>query len=373
MALTRFELNNVRNLGRVKIFPAKTFNLIYGKNGSGKTSLLEAIHILSLGRSFRTLINHKLISNGQNSCSVFGQVSKSNNINPEHDLGVQKSTQVKTQVKINGELVKSASLLAEYLPLQLITPQSIDLIEGPAKYRRQFVDWGVFHVEHLFIDQWRLVQRQVKQRNALLKAISQERDANKTLKLKNEIVSWNKLLVSSSIAVDEARKSYLLEFIPYLQEYIDIFLPEYQISIDYYPGWPKKSDLAGLLENTFEKDLKQGYTFYSPNRADIRLKAGGLPALDVLSRGQLKLLVCALKLAQARHLSDKKNLQSIFLVDDLASELDPDNRAILCSSLGDIGAQVFITSVDKDSIISCLPNKQCNVFHVEHGVFNSSN
>jgi len=369
MPLTRFELNNVRNLKRVKIIPAKSFNLIYGKNGSGKTSLLEAIYVLSLGRSFRTLINHKLISFGQNSCSVFGKVAKNSNTSLENDLGVQKSTQTKTQVRINGVQAKSASLLAEYLPLQLIAPQSIELIDGSSKNRRQFVDWGVFHVEHQFIDQWRLVQRQVKQRNALLKSIAHEKSTDLKLNLQKEIFTWDKLLVSSSNAVNCARISYLDEFIPYLQDYIKIFLPDYQLDIEYYPGWPKKNDLASLLESSFEKDLKQGYTFYSPNRADIRLKAGGVTVTDVLSRGQLKLLVCSLKLAQARHLAEKNGLQSIFLVDDLASELDPENRQLLCSSLHDLGAQVFITSVDKDSIISCLPNQLYSLFHVEQGVF----
>jgi len=371
MPITKFELNNVRNLRQVQINPANTFNLIYGKNGSGKSSLLEAIYVLALGRSFRTLINHKLITYGENSCSVFGKVEKSSNGRLEHKLGVQKSTQFKTLVKINGEKATSAALLVEYLPLQLITPQSIDLVDGPAKNRRQFIDWGVFHVEHLFIEQWRLVQRQVKQRNALLKSIVKERDTKKQFELHKELVTWNKQLVISSNAVDEARNSYLLEFMPYFKKYAEDFLPNYTISIDYYSGWSKKNDLASLLVSSLDKDLKQGYTSYSSNRADIRLKAEGIPVVDVLSRGQLKLLVCALKLAQARHLSDTKNQHSTFLIDDLASELDPENRALLCTSLQGIEAQVFITSVDKDSIISCLPNQLYSLFHVEHGVFDS--
>lgn len=320
---------------------------------------------MALGRSFRTLINHKLITMGHTVCSVFGRASSPLNKHSENALGIQKSTKFKTLVKINGEQAKSAAVLAEYLPLQLITPDSIDLIEGPAKNRRQFIDWGVFHVEHQFIDQWRMVQRQVKQRNALLKSVA--RGAHAGSPLLQEISSWDEQLLISSKVVDSARKAYLADLTPYIMAYVETFLPGFDLSVDYYAGWPKGANLADLLLTSLEKDIKQGYTFYSPNRADIRLKIGDNSASDVLSRGQMKLLVCGLKLAQAKLLAEQQGIQSIFLVDDLAAELDPENRAKLCAALDLIGSQVFITSVDKDSIIKHLPNSSCKVFHVEHG------
>lgn len=365
MSLTRLELSNVRNLQRVQINPSSTFNLIYGSNGSGKTSFLEAIHLLGLGRSFRTLINHKLITMGHTTGNVFGRTSSPLNKHTENALGIQKSTKLKTLVKINGEQANSAAALAEYLPLQLITPESIDLITGPAKNRRQFIDWGVFHVEHQFIEQWRIVQRQVKQRNALLKSVGQ--GAYPASPLLQQLSSWDEQLLVSSKVVDRARKAYLVEVMPYIMAYVEIFLPEFDLGVDYYAGWPKDANLADLLLTSLEKDIKQGHTFYSPNRADIRFKVANNSASDVLSRGQMKLLVCALKLAQAKHLAEQKGIQSIFLVDDLAAELDPENRAKLCAALDLIGSQVFITSVDKDSIIKHLPDSSWKVFHVEHG------
>lgn len=365
MPLTRLEFNHIRNLQRVQIDPGSTFNLIYGSNGSGKSSFLEGIHLLGLGRSFRTLINHKLISMGQTSSSSFGRLSSTVENRPEDALGIQKSTEVKTLVKINGEQAKSAAVLAEYLPLQLITPDAIDLVAGSAKNRRQFIDWGVFHVEHQFIEQWRMVQRQLKQRNALLKSASQGTTTDSSLL--TEISIWDKQLLSSSEAVNAARNDYLANLRPFIIEFTKIFLPDLDLQVSYYSGWPKSLCFKDALAAALQKDLKQGFTFYSPNRADIKLKTQNQAVSDVLSRGQMKLLVCALKLAQARLLAEQKGIQSIFLIDDLAAELDIENRAKLCAALDSIGSQVFITSVDKDSIIKYLPSTSCKVFHVEHG------
>lgn len=366
MSLTRLEIKNIRNIQKADLDPGKAFNLIYGNNGSGKTSLLEAIYMLGLGRSFRTLINHKLIKLGEDYCSVFARSSLSYK-KPEDKLAIQKSLKHKALVKINGELVKSASSLAEFLPLQLITPHSYELIVGPRKIRRQFMDWGVFHVEHHFLDNWRLVQRHVEQRNALLKAIAQKGSNNKSGDYLNQINSWNQRLIEVSEEVDVSRSQYLKQLEPYLMEYIDVFLPGMAFSLTYYAGWPESDKLSHFLDISLEKDIKQGYTFYGPNRADIKLKIMDKAAADILSRGQMKLLVCALKLAQARLLYEQKGILSVFLIDDLASELDPTNRAKLCASLKDINSQVFITSVDKDSIIRSLENAECKMFHVEHG------
>ncbi len=166
MALSRLEIRHVRNLTRVELSPASHLNLIYGENASGKTSLLEAIAILGHGRSFRSSNIAKVIQAEADKLTVFGEVLQGDSRTP---MGIEKSRE-QTRIRIAGEWVNNTSPLAQLLPLQVITPDSHKLIEQGPKYRRQFLDWGVFHVEHQFAQLWRRYRKALKQRNAILRS-----------------------------------------------------------------------------------------------------------------------------------------------------------------------------------------------------------
>ena len=152
MSLRRIMVTAVRNLHPVTLSPSPRINILYGANGSGKTSVLEAVHLLGLARSFRSTRLNPVIQYEQPACTVFGEVELTSG--GTSNLGVSRERQGEFTIRIDGQNAKSAAQLAELLPLQLINPDSFRLLEGAPKIRRQFLDWGVFHVEPRFLPAW---------------------------------------------------------------------------------------------------------------------------------------------------------------------------------------------------------------------------
>ena len=167
MPLKRLSVTGVRNLQPVTLQPSPRINIVYGANGSGKSSLLEAIHLLGLARSFRSTRLQPVIQHGQDACTVFAEVLQISGIT--NSLGITRNKQADYQIRIDGQSVRSLAELAETLPLQIINPDSFRLLEGAPKQRRQYLDWGVFHVEHQFLPAWQRLQKSLKQRNSLLR------------------------------------------------------------------------------------------------------------------------------------------------------------------------------------------------------------
>ena len=179
MQITRLNIERVRNLKTVVLHELQPFNIFYGANGSGKTSVLEAIHLLATGRSFRTHIPKHYIQYEAGDAIVFAQSATER-------IGMQKLASGEQVIKVNGDTIATQGQLAKLLPLQHIDPQSTDIIDHGAKPRRQLLDWLMFHVEPEFYFAWQYYSRALKQRNSLLKT-----RRNLTLA---DLEPWNKML-----------------------------------------------------------------------------------------------------------------------------------------------------------------------------------
>ncbi|MGL4612631.1 MAG: DNA replication/repair protein RecF [Shewanella sp.] len=354
MSLTRLNIEAFRNIQSAQLTPAAGINLIYGQNGSGKTSILEAIYFLGMGRSFRSHLSQRVINTEQDKLTLFATLSL-----PRGDskIGLRRFRSGETEVKIDGDKVKRLSTLAETLPIQVITPESFSLLfEGP-KSRRQFIDWGAFHSEPQFYAAWMNVRRVLKQRNQLLRNGSPY----------GSIQYWDLEFVRYSELVTEIRNRYVDSLNELLKGIIGEFLPGVDVKVSFTRGWDSKADFAELLAAQYSRDVATGHTVSGPHKADLRLRVGTLPAQDALSRGQLKLLVCALRIAQGKLLKQQIDKHSIYLVDDLPSELDAQHRQLLLKQLTDTGAQVFVTAIDPAAIVDSLHVPPSRMFHVEHG------
>lgn len=353
MSLTRLVIQDFRNIKACDLSLSPGFNFLIGMNGCGKTSILEAIYHLGHGRSFRTHLTTRVIRDKQPALSVFGDISESDS---SLSVGICKQKDSITKIKLGGEKGCKLVQLADVLPMQLIHPDGFELLTGAPSHRRAFIDWGVFHLEPQFFTAWVRLKRLTKQRNALLKQnISYQR-----------LAPWDRELVSLAEQIDLWRKNYVENWVNHAKALCQVFLPGYKICFSYSRGWDKDTDYATLLQNSLERDLHLGYTQSGPHRADLRLRIEGIPVSDLLSRGQLKLLVCALRLAQGLQLAQDKGKQCIYLIDDFASELDSESRALLIEQLSRIKAQVFITAIDAKSVAQ-MCNQTSKMFHVEHG------
>ncbi|MGY4676392.1 DNA replication/repair protein RecF [Pasteurella sp. P03HT] len=353
MAISRVFIEHFRNLTAVDLELDHGFNFLVGNNGSGKTSLLEAIFYLGHGRSFKSAVSNRIISYEQPHFILHAKIQEQQH---HWSVGLQKLRQGNSIVKINGEDGNKISDLAHLLPMQLITPEGLTLLNGGPSYRRAFLDWGLFHHHNHFHLAWVSLNRLLKQRNAALQQVTSYA----------QLVIWDRELVKLAHQVSTWRAEYAEALRAEIEQTCQLFLPELEISVSFHQGWEKERDYATLLEQSFERDRMMGYTVSGPQKADFRFKANGLPVEDVLSRGQLKLLMCALRLAQGEHLTKQKQRHCIFLIDDFASELDQYKRALLAERLKKSGSQVFVTAITESQLKQMRPEIH-RTFRVENG------
>lgn len=355
MSLTRLGISHFRNISQADIEPSSNLNLIIGKNASGKTSVLEAIYFLGRASSFRTRHFERVIQKGQQSLTVYAsQKTRNGQI---VSFGLQKDTK-KVQIRINEQKINKVSELAVNMPLQVIHPNSHQLLEEGPRHRRRFLDWGVFHVEQSFYPAWQRYQRALKQRNTSLRNHSG----------KQLVQSWDKELIESGNILDTARQKYVDELQVSLYDYTRPILGDMEISLRYKNGWNKDLSFSDALKRAINDDQDRGFTTVGPQRADIAILADGVLANERISRGQQKILVTGLLLSQAGLYNKKTENQCILLIDDVAAELDPDNREKLLNVLKEMKVQMFLTSIEKQMLAPLLgkttPRK---TFHVEHG------
>jgi DNA replication and repair protein RecF len=351
--IQRLEISHLRNLDQVQLSLSPQVNVFFGDNGSGKTSLLEAIHLLGLGRSFRTSKTESVIQDESDSSIVFAQLSDGTSI------GLSKPRRQSQILKLQGDRQRNWVETARHLPLQLINAESFSLLEGGPKIRRRFLDWGVFHVEHSFIGSWRNTSKCLAHRNLLIKQPRLD---------KGQLAAWDGELTAAANEVDALRRQYFDRFLPFALETIKELISIEGLSLEYWRGWDENIPLSDALKHSLDKDIRYGASQVGPHRADVFVRVGKRAAAETLSRGQQKLLVSALKIAQGRMLASHSGVQGVYLVDDLPSELDKHNRTLVCGLLVNLGSQIFMTSVDSSDlenswISTGLPRK----FHVEHG------
>ncbi|UOG17611.1 DNA replication/repair protein RecF [Acinetobacter sp. PK01] len=353
MQITRLNIERVRNLKTVALSELQPFNVFYGANGSGKTSILEAIHLLATGRSFRTHIpKHYILHDAQNAV-VFAQSSS-------EKIGMQKHINGEQVMKVNGDHIATQGQLAKLLPLQHIDPQSTDIIDQGAKPRRQLLDWLMFHVEPEFYHAWQYYSRALKQRNSLLKS-------QRYLSLES-LEPWNKMLGEYGEILHSQRVAIVEQWNVFFQQDLHYLLPNLSVELQYIAGFHTEHGLLQDLCIHHQKDVDRRYTEYGPHRADLRLKTPNGEADIVLSRGQKKLLIIALKLSQIAMLH-ACNKETVVLLDDLTAELDLAAQQRLIERLSQLGSQVFITTLEHESVQKHLHDLSIShqLFHVENG------
>lgn len=346
MALEKLVIKNFRCLEAVEFEPHPEGNIIVGENASGKTSLLEALFFVGRGRSFRPAQTEGLIRDTTNAFQLVATVRHKGR---PLVLGLEVGKDSRT-IRIGGQPAKSLGELAEFLPVQVIDPDVHKLVEDGPGGRRQFLDFGVFHVEHGFLDTWRRYQRALKQRNKALKTSPKVASA------------WDPELIQAGEALDTFRRAYVEELLPVARDWVSFFL-DGDLELKYRSGWAADRSLADALEQSYQRDRDFGATLVGPHRADLELRVHDRAARGRVSRGQQKLLASALLLAQVE-LMEARNAPGVLLLDDPAAELDEDRLSRLLTRVQGLGSQCFITGLSLEDLAEF---KSGSVFHVEQG------
>jgi DNA replication and repair protein RecF len=348
LGLAELTVDNVRCLEHVELTLHPQRNLIWGDNGSGKTSLLEALFLLGRGRSFRTRNSERLIRHGQSQLVVFGRTLHV----PPQSLGVQVSRADGTTARISGAAAASLTELSEAFPVQVIDPGIHQLVEAGGYRRRRWLDWAVFHVEHSsFADPWTRYTRTLKQRNAALK--SQPAQAG----------IWDADLARLGERISEARGHVVERLDPHWRSLVSC-LTGLEVDLYYARGWPQEVPLQQALKDSLARDRHRGVTHVGPHRGDVVVRVKGRAAREVLSRGQQKLVAIAMTLAQLYLLRDAGSPATTLLLDDPAAELDSEHLGLFIERVQELRCQLVLTALQADFGAFGAPDR---VFHVEQG------
>ena len=356
MQIVRLTAAGLRRFDSATLDPAPGLNLITGDNGAGKTSLLEALHLMAYGRSFRGRVRDGLVRTGAEAVEVFVEWREG----PEarHRRAGLRHTGQAWIGRLDGQNVAQLGELCAALAVVSFEPGSHALVTGGSEPRRRFVDWGLFHVEPGFLPLWRRYARALKQRNALLKsgAASQQLDA------------WDQELAEAGEPITRHRQQYLEQLQVRLAVVAEGLVPSLgRASIEFQPGWRRSElSLADALLLARERDRSVGHTTQGPHRADWRIGYASHPNQEALSRGQAKLTALSALLAQAEDYAERRGEWPIVALDDLASELDRQHQRRVLQRLLASGAQVFVTGTEIPSALDELAASPA-VFHVEHG------
>lgn len=352
MNFTRLEIKNLRNISHIELKPFEHVNFIIGENGSGKTTVLEAIYLLALGRSFRTHLPKRYIQRGQSEIGLYSLVASS--VGHEIALGLEKKMGEESRIRLNQQEVVNILDLVNTVPILLMNVDSLKLlVEGPQE-RRKFFNFGMFHVKHQFFPLWKHYTAIVKQRNKALRSYSDT----------SLITAWDQVMVDCAKQLQCLRNDFLNLFTQHLEFNLKKFVIFKKVEIELMHGWDIKTDLAEILKESFVKDKELGYTTKGPHRFDFKIKIDEMPVADILSRGQLKLLICSMFLAMHKVIKDQAEKNCIFLIDDLHAEFDEQNYSNIFKELKEIKTQLFITATSDMGVPE--EDKQC-CFYIRDG------
>jgi DNA replication and repair protein RecF len=352
MILGELTVRDLRCIEQAELSLHPGRNLIWGGNGSGKTSLLEGIFLLGRGRSFRTRNSERLVRHGRDRLVVFGRTESSA---PEssglvHAVGLEVDRKEGTRARVDAAAVASLAELSRVFPVQVIDPEIHKLIEEGARRRRRWLDWAVFHVEPQFADSWVRYGRAIQQRNAALRAHTGTNP-------------WDVEVIGLGEKISQARRTVVEQMQSHWRDALaGLDCPGGELQ--YFRGWSGQHSLAEALEASRDRDAARGLTHAGPHRADLLIRVRGRLAREVLSRGQQKLMAMALTLAQLRLLKEISGTTPTLLLDDPAAELDSVHLGHFVRQIAPLGCQMIITSLHPETPAFGAPER---VFHVEQG------
>ena len=359
MFLKELRLTGLRNLVDSQLVFSNGLNYFFGQNGSGKSSVLEAIHYLGYGRSFRTSSHSPVINSMKSEFNIFGLVA---NQDGQTSVGLKRTRAREVLLKVDGAQSQLSKLVALF-PILMFSPQTIDCVFSRSLFRRRLLDWGLFHVEHGYAELVSTFSKIVKHRNAMLRSVK-IKGLNSIPR--NELEYWDSEYARHAYLISQRREAYLNLLGQHLTETLPEVLRKEEMTLCYSEHWESSDKIVEALSGNLERDIRYGYTSVGPHRADLRILKKKKIATEYLSRGEQRMLMAGIILAQQSSLKAAKSVNPIILIDDLNAELDAYNQDDLITRLRDSGSQIFITAISPDGIRKEL-SQEYKVFHVEHG------
>ncbi len=342
--VTRLSINKFRNLTDIYCEPSAGVNVIFGENGQGKTNLLEAIWLFTGARSFRGAQASDYIPFGE-ARSIFSVTY--NDSNRENLTNITLGD--KKEVLQNGVALESLSALSGSFCSVVFSPAHLNLVKGGPAERRKALDVVIGQIKPRYIAVCQEYQKQLYQRNSLLKDIPFSSSLLDTLDV------WDQSLAKTGALIARTRKSFLEKLIPFSDDfYKGISSGREELSLSYFSTLEienviSEETMLSLLKKHRAEDIRVGSSSVGPHRDDLLIDINAMPARNFGSQGQQRSAVLALKLGECALIEQVTSQKPVVLLDDVMSELDDLRRDFLLHRLLD--RQIFITCCDPRQVV----------------------
>ena len=351
MYIEKIKLNNFRNYENLEIDLNKNINIIYGDNAQGKTNILEAIFLGSLGKSFRTKKEKEMIkfNNDKLLVEIFYQKK-------DRDGKIKIEIGNKKQISINGIKIKKLSELLGNINIVIFTPDDINILKDGPEKRRRFLDMMIGQLRPNYVYNLNMYLKTIEQRNNYLRQIKEENKPEEMLEI------WDEKLAEYGEKIYIYRKEFIEKIIKKINEIHSKITDEKEIiKIEYLSNCSKKDEYLKLLKERRKLDIIKGFTTKGIHRDNFVIYINDKEVSIYGSQGQNRTVILSLKLAELNVIYDEIGEYPIFLLDDFMSELDEKRRKNFLNNIEN--TQVILTGTEKID----LKNLEYKLFNVKNG------
>ncbi len=347
MIINQLSFQGFRNLSDSFVEPSPNVNVVYGKNGQGKTNLLEGIWLLGGLKSFRGAKDRELI---KHHCDF--AVIESSFFSQEREQSARLDIfPGKREATINGVKKKSASSLIGVCSFVVFAPDHLTMIKNGPGERRKFLDSAICRFKPRYVNIYTRCNKILSQRNALIKTISASSTNEMLEPWDISLASWGSALIFERLQYLKLLRSYCGEIYKGISSGTENMEISYRSCFGVKENDSVKEIEAKLLEklkSSREEDFSSGFTCFGPHRDDMNISIDEKSARTYGSQGQQRSAVIALKLSEADILQQVNNESPVIILDDVLSELDVGRQKYLLNKTR--GRQVFISCCDRSSV-----------------------
>lgn len=374
MRLDSIYFLNIRNHKQTELFFSKHINVFFGLNGAGKTSILEAISIAAISKSFQ--------STPENSLIKFDDDLFLSRVHTMRDRGTDFTIEVKKETgsrkKISSSFMENMRPkdLIGSIPIIILSPDYKEITAGSPENRRRFINTTISQISNNYLNDLYSYKRILKQRNNLLSKMKRDRSIDK-----NELNIWTEKLIEFGSKIILRRAKFITEFEPYyLKNYKKVSDSKEEVQIKYspygfddinYKDLDESMVVNRLIKLRDEKkigEFTRFTTLFGPQKDEIDLFINNAPVKEVASQGQHKTVLISLKLAEFDYMKEILNETPIVLLDDIFSELDAKRTELVINTVLKNLAQAFITITEDEKIKRIMkPSNDCFYFYVNEG------
>lgn len=362
MWLKRISILNYKNLEQAELSFSRKMNCIIGKNGMGKTNLLDAVYYLSFCKSATNPIDSQNIRHDQDFFVIQGFYETDTQEPEEVYCGLKRKQ--KKQFKRNKKEYTRLSDHIGFIPLVLVSPADSLLIAGGSEERRRFMDVVISQFDREYLEALIRYNKALMQRNTLLKS---------DIEPEEELMAvWEEMMATAGTVVYQKRKAFIDEFIPVFQSYYAYISQDREEVSLAYESHAAQGDLLQLIQESRQRDRIMGYSLKGVHKDDLVMQLGEFPIKREGSQGQNKTYLIALKLAQFEFLKRTGSQTTpLVLLDDIFDKLDASRvEQIVKLVAGDNFGQIFITDTNRDHLDKILKkiDGDYKLFEVDDGI-----